>query len=317
MAKIKLAVIYYGSKDQFLINEIQFKDLKNELKDFDLIRYDFNKGEHNKLITDYKKNKIDIVLKNSYGRGNEAHIESLLELNKIPYLGSNSQTTIVGTSKFISKNIFRSYGLPIANDVYVDKEIWKKSKQKIINEIRGKIKYPCMAKDICGTDSRGIYYINKEKELINLLSKNLAKYSGLIIEEFISNAKETTCMVVGNDNPRAYEPVEIVKDNDFLTGEDKDRGLINFNLPPKMSKKLINEIKKASVSAHIALGCKTFSRVDILVKGQKLYILEVDVHPGFKLSSPTLKSAQYAKESPNDLFLKFINFSKQIKLWKK
>ena len=53
------------------------------------------------------------------------------------------------------------------------------------------------------------------------------------------------------------------------------------------------------------LGCNTFSRADILIKNNNIYLLEVDVHPGFRTKSPTFLSAKHQSETPDELFLKF------------
>lgn len=311
-SKIKLAVIFYGDKSQRPVNQQQFEGLKKSLTSFSLRKYNFDKKEQARLIQDYKSGKIDIVLKNAYGRGNEADLEIFLEANNIPFLGSDSKATLSGTSKFLSKKIFRKHGLPIANDIYVNEISWKKSRQKILSFVKNKLYYPCIVKDTAGTDSRGIYLVASEQELIKVLSKIVKKYTGVIIEEFINQAIETTCLVVGNKKAQAYEPAEIIKEKAFLSPSDKDRGAMQIKIPANLSSKLIKYVKKAAVGAHQALNCRTFSRVDILIKNRKLYILEVDVHPGFRLTSPTLMSAGLVSESPDQLFLKFYNLEKNL-----
>jgi len=311
-SKIKLAVIFYGDKSQRRINLEQFNGLKKVLTSFSLCQYNFNKIGQARLMQDYKAGKVDIVLKNAYGRGNEADLETFLEANNIPFLGSGAKATLLGTSKFLSKKIFKKYNLPIADDIYVNQVIWEKSRQKVLSFVKNKLNYPCIIKDTAGTDSRGIYFVINEKELIKILSKIVKKYTGVLIEKFIDQAIETTCFVVGNKKAKAYEPAEIIKENAFLSPSEKDRGGLKIKMPASLSKKIIKAVKNAAIGAHCALNCRTFSRVDILVKDKKLYILEVDVHPGFRLASPTLMSAKLKGESPNQLFLKFYNLVKNL-----
>ncbi|KKR20436.1 MAG: D-alanine-D-alanine ligase [Parcubacteria group bacterium GW2011_GWE2_39_37] len=312
MKKINLAVIFYGDKSQIKINESQFKDLQNNLIDFNLKKYDLNKFEQNTLLRDFKAGIIDIVLKNSYGRGHEALIESFLELNNIPYLGSNSETTFLGTSKFLAKEIFRLHNLPIAEDVFVDKIIWQKNNKIILNSIKQKIHYPCIVKDSSGTDSRGIFVSKSEAELTRILNKNLNHKNSFLVEKYISDPYEVTCMVVGNEKPLAYEPIGVNNNvKGLLTADMKDNNSsIVLEIPTKLPKKIVKEIKTIAQKAHEALGCKTFSRSDILVKNGKLYLLEVDVHPGFRINSATTVSAKFTKQNLNNLFLKFYNLTK-------
>lgn len=78
----------------------------------------------------------------------------------------------------------------------------------------------------------------------------------------------------------------------------------------KLPKTVIEEAKKIAKEAHLALECKTFSRADILFKDGEFYLLEVDVHTGFRASSATSVAAKFSGESLNDLFLKFYNLSR-------
>jgi len=308
--KINLAVIFYGNHGQLPANRRQFSDLKKNLSDFILMKYDFNKGERRKLLDDFKKEKIDVVLKNSYGRDHETDLEEFLELNRIPFFGSGAKATFFGTSKALAKKIFRRANLPVAEDVYVDKIIWNKSKNKIIEKIKEKIGLPCLIKDSAGTDSRGIYILKNINRLKSLLDRAVKKHGGVIVEQYIKNAYEVTCLVVGDKKPVAYEPVGLIKREMIIASRMKDRGIKQTEIPASLSENMIKQVKKLSVSAHRSLDCKTFSRADILVKDKKLYLIEVDVHPGFRSVSPTSRSAAYAGQNLNQLFLKFYKLIK-------
>jgi len=310
--KINLAVIFYGRADQLPINKRQLDYLKNNLSDFNVSGYDFNRGERAKLLADFNQGKIDTVLKNSYGREHEAEIELFLESNRIPYFGSDAKATFIGTSKYLSKQVFREHNLPVAEDVFVDKTIWRKNKEKVIKNIVNRIGFPCLVKDIGGTDSRGIYKINSQAQVEKILDKAVAAHEGVIVEEFINNAYEAVCLAVGNDRPVIFTPLGLNKGRqDFLTSKQKDGfSLVKLDIPAKLPVKIINQIKKLTGAAHRALGCRTFSRADILVAGNELYLLEVDVHTGFSEFSAATVSAKYEGMDINKLFLKFYKLIK-------
>ncbi len=310
--KINLAVIYYGNKKQLVTNNKQFTDLKRLLTNFNLLKYDFNNGEGSQLIDDFKNDKIDIVLKNSFGRGNENHIEKFLEKNKIPFMGSDSKTTLIGTSKLLSKKVFIRNKLPVAKDIFVNDIKWKKSKSKILEKTDKYIHYPCIVKDVGGTDSRGLYFTENKGQCISAINKIINNNHDLIIEEYIKADNEITCMVIGNKKLTAYTPVSVGNcgTDVLLSGNTKDNNLFTMKIPASLPKAIINKVKSVSIKAHKALGCRTFSRADILITNNRLFLLEVDVHPGFRSKSPTLLSAKYQNESPDELFLKFFDLSK-------
>lgn len=300
--KINLAVIFSGVRAQKGANDRQFSDLKRPLRSFRLWMY--GPREFSRLLRDYRAGRVQAVLKNAYGRRNEIDWEIFLEKNRIPFFGSGSQATRQGTDKNLAKIKFRQAGLTVAGSITVDVKKWRLFSKKILLDINNKIKYPCLIKDVTGTDSRGIYFIENKQKLLNILPRVLKKHQ-VIIEEFISPAQEVTCLVVGNHKPRAYEPVEIIKNNNFLSANDKDRGSLKLKIPARLPARTIVKIKQLAVNAHRALNCRTFSRADIIIRGSKAYLIEVDVHPGFRLSSPTLLSAKFNGQSPDDLFLKF------------
>lgn len=312
--KINLAVIFYGRADQLLANNRQYLDLKKNLLSFNVKKYDFNKGERNRLLNDFKNKKINVVLKNSYGRGHESDLESFLELNKIPYFGSNAKSTFIGTSKFLSKQVFCKYNLPVVDDIFVDKIIWHKKRNKIIKKIVDKIGFPCLIKDVGGTDSRGIYKVNGHEQIEKILNKAVAVHLGVIVEKFISNAYEVVCLAAGNRNPKIYTPLGLSnkRGQNIFGPKMKDvKKLIKFDIPAKLPYAVIKKIKKITKLAHQVLSCRTFSRADILVKENKLYILEVDVHTGFSQYSAATASAKYDGQNINELFLKFYKLSKE------
>ena len=118
MFKKTIAFLIYGDLRQLKTNFQQYRDFKDMLFDFNVIKYDF-RTEKRKILNDFKRKKIDFVVKNAYGRGNEVDVEIFLEKYKIPFLGSGSKTTLIGTSKFLSKKIFRDHGVPVIEDVYI------------------------------------------------------------------------------------------------------------------------------------------------------------------------------------------------------
>lgn len=310
--KIKLAIVFYGNTNQTNANLRQFKDLKRNLHNFEVKKYNFNTAGQLKLLTDFKHNKVDVVLKNSYGRGNESHIESFFDTHKIPYLGSDASATFIGTNKFLSKNIFLANNLPTPNYVYINRKLWGNQKL-LLKKINSLIKYPCVIKDAAGTDSRGLKLAKNEDVAKKTIDKFLKTAEGLIVEEYIKKDHEVTCLVSEGLNTHWF-PVEVQVKN-FFGPKAKDSAKTVYknlgHLPLKVQKRVSNLAK----AAHRVLGCKMFSRSDILIKDNKLYLLEVDVHPGFSSASASTAALKFMNKDLNTLFLNY--YSKLKKYGKK
>ncbi len=302
---INMAVVCYGNKDQEAINARQFRYLVSVLKSFHLTYYDFHEpGQQEALLHNYQRGHIDVVLKNAYGRGHEADIEDFLELHGIPYLGSDARATLLGTSKLLSKQVFAHHQLSIAPHVVVDQKTWQKEHEHIAQ----KIGFPCIIKDSVGTDSRGIYYAPTVEMCRTLLGNAMQKHVTVIVEQYIDDAYETTCLVLDDGHVHAYPPLGLVKHGKIFSPDDKDNIAIKFEMPAALPMSMQNNIKDISMRAHQALGCQGFSRADILVKNGELYLLEVDVHPGFSQGSAATAMVHHAGDTLDSVFLKLYHY---------
>ncbi len=302
MKKYNLAIIFYGNFDQYPVNLRQYEDLKKTLTDFEVGYYNFNKKEEKKLLADFSKGKIDIVLKNSYGRGNENYLEKLLEDNHIPYIGSDSKSTLLGTSKHASKELFKKQDIPVLPDIYLTKESWKNNFDGLTQDART-LGFPLIVKASGGTDSRGIALASDEKKLREAIDTVLLSFDDLIVEKYLEDPYEVTCLVIDIDQPKALEPIGIIN-HGFVPAETKDQGTLNIELPANLSSEMTAKVQKLAIQTHQALNCQSFSRTDILIEDEQPFVLEVDIHPGFRLASPTTKCLKLAGLSLNNFFLK-------------
>ena len=302
--KIQLAFIETGNKDQTEVNQEHFNDLQQALTSFELEKYNFNEGEQDKLLSDYQAGKVDVVLKNCHGRRDEIRIEEWLENNKIPFFGASSKATALATNKKLAKDLYRQHDLPLAKDVLVDKSVWEADRDEILDSIENKIGFPCIAKDVVGADSRGLYVVGDQAELNKLFNRVLSDRTSFLVEELIQEAYELTCLVIDNSKPYAFEPVRIATPAEGpFTAEAKDKIIYDPKIPSGLAPAVVDNIKQVSVSAHQALGCRDFSRADLMVKDEQIYLLEVDVHAGFRVMSPTTLSIKYEEKSLDEVFL--------------
>ena len=292
--QVGLAVIFYGNAGQLTTNEEQFRDLTRLLPSFRLLKYDFHKkDERERLFIDFQSGNIDIALKNAYGRGHEADIEAVLDAYQIPYFGSGSESTLIGTAKHLAKERFRRENLPVAQDVEVSKGLYDSNSEESLAAIKQQVGFPCIVKDSTGTDSRGITIVYGESELQRALSETMKTAEMVIVEHYIEQATEVTCLVIDIDRPVAIEPIQMSSGQSIITAAMKDAGTLSPIIPAALSSALIDRVKEVAMAAHRALDCQSFSRADILVKGDELYLLEVDVHPGFRAKSPTIAALAY------------------------
>jgi len=238
-------------------------------------------GQH--FATHQQKTKIDVIFPVLHGPyGEDGTIQGLFELANIPYVGAGVLGSSVGMDKVIQKQILRQKGLPVVDWVCFLKKDWLSNKQGIIKEIKNKIGFPLFVKPANMGSSIGITKVHHQKELAPAINLALNYDRKVLVEKAIEPNRDIEVSVLGNDNPKASVPGEIVSSNEFYDYDAKYvDGKSKAVIPAPLSKQLTQKIRQLAVEAFKALDCAGMARVDFLLKGNKVWINELNTIPGF------------------------------------
>ena len=242
------------------------------------------------LIKNIKKFKPNIIFNALHGRfGEDGYIQSILESLKIKYTHSGVLSSSIAMDKIISKEIFIKNKIltPKYFKFIFDSNILKKN--KIINKIKLKFKFPVIIKPINEGSSVDVF-ICSEKNLINNLKK-LKKYKEILIEEYIGG-REIQVAILGKKKLGAIELKPKRKFYDYKAKYSlsaKTEHLIPINL----SSKNMNKVLDISLKAHNCLGCRGVTRSDFKFYNNKFYLLEVNTQPGMTKLSLVPEIAAY------------------------
>ncbi|OGY45873.1 MAG: D-alanine--D-alanine ligase A [Candidatus Buchananbacteria bacterium RIFCSPHIGHO2_01_FULL_39_8] len=228
---------------------------------------------------------IDVVFPVLHGPyGEDGTIQGMLELANIAYVGAGVLGSALGMDKVVQKQVFKQIGLPIVNYIWFLAKTWQRNQQPIVREIEKKLKYPVFSKPANLGSSVGIGKCHNRKELISGIN-DAARYDRkIIIEQGIENIFEIEVSVLGNDNPKASVPGEIIASNEFYDYDAKYiDGKSQAIIPAHLPQKVIKEIQDIATSAFRGLDLAGMARVDFfVVKGSyKVYLNEVNTIPGF------------------------------------
>ncbi len=227
---------------------------------------------------------VDVVFPVLHGPfGEDGTVQGLLEMAGVPYVGAGVLASAAGMDKVIMKALFLQQGLPIVEQLVLRRREWEADPEGVMDRIEASIGYPCFTKPANLGSSVGISKATDRAGLAGAL-REAARYDRKLVVEQGIDAREIECSVLGNDDPVASVPGEIVPCHEFYDYRAKyvDEGsqlLIPAPVPPETAE----EIRRIAVAAFKAVDCSGMARVDLfLEKGSgKVYLNEINTIPGF------------------------------------
>ena len=231
--------------------------------------------------------QIDVVFPVLHGTdGEDGSIQGLFKSMNLPVVGSGVLGSAISMDKIISKKILKEGGIPVAPYT----EFSKSQKDDIsFDKITIEVGLPFMIKSAALGSSVGISMVKTENDLMYALNDSFQYGDKIIVEKFIKG-RELECAIIGNQDPKASMPGEIVmiKDYDFYTYEAKylDEAAIRIMLPAEVDQAITEEIRRISIEAYKALRCEDYARVDLfLTEEGEIVINEINTIPGFTNAS--------------------------------
>lgn len=228
--------------------------------------------------------KLDVLFPVVHGTyGEDGTLQGLLEMADIPYVGCGVLASALGMDKTAAKRVFRDAGLPIGGFREILRKDIKASPETVIAEIETEFTYPCFIKPVNSGSSVGVSKAHNPKELVEALHLAARFDRKVLVEEFI-DGRELEVSVLGNDEPIASVPGEVVPCNEFYDYQAKyvdDRS--KLHIPAHLSPEQTVEIRALAVRAFKALDCAGMARVDFFVEKTtgKILLNEVNTIPGF------------------------------------
>jgi len=247
-----------------------------------LMRLDEDK--QGRALTAVQVSQLDVVFPILHGPyGEDGTVQGLLELADLPYVGAGVTASAVGMDKALFKDIMRAHGLPVAPGLVIKRRAWERHPAETVARIEAEIGYDCFVKPANLGSSVGISKVHSHAELQAALDE-AARYDRKLLVEVAIDAREIEISVLGNDEPIASVPGEIIPCNEFYDYaakylDGKSELLIPAPIPPETTEL----VRKLALEAYLAIDCAGMARADFLLdrKTGQVYINEVNTIPGF------------------------------------
>lgn len=239
---------------------------------------------------------IDVMLPLLHGTfGEDGTIQGLFEMAGLPYVGAGVMASSVGMDKVAMKTMFAHAGLPQVGYRYFIRYEWKQNREQCLLSVE-ELGYPCFVKPANLGSSVGVSKARNREELVTAIEEALRYDRKVIIEEFV-DAREIEVSVLGNDDPQASVPGEIVSSNEFYDYKAKYLdGKSAMVIPAEISPEVTEAVRMMAVQAFRSIDGSGLCRADFFLRRSDgaLFINEVNTLPGF---TPFSMYPQMWKES--------------------
>jgi D-alanine-D-alanine ligase len=228
--------------------------------------------------------RLDVVFPVLHGTfGEDGTIQGMLDLAGLPYVGAGVLGSAIGMDKDVSKKLFQAAGIPVVPWVAVHRPDWKKDPAAVKARIEQEFPYPVFVKPATLGSSVGMTKVHHAGELGAAL--DLACEFGMkILVEKAVQAREIEVSVLGNHEPKASVPGEIIPHREFYdyTAKYLEDGT-QLVIPAVLKPAQVRKLQTLSVKAFRAVELSGMARVDFFLekKGNKLLLNEVNTIPGF------------------------------------
>lgn len=234
--------------------------------------------------------------------GEDGALQAELETRGIRYSGSGAAASRLAMDKVESKRCFEQCGVPTPPYELVTRTG--------LEGLASRMKPPVVVKPVCSGSSVDTSIARTTSEMEKAASAVVEKYGNALVEKYIAGP-ELTVSILGDE---ALPVCEIRTEREFYDYEakymdDDTRYLFDLDLPSD----LLERVQRLSLSAHRALGCRVFSRVDCMVDAESMepYFLEVNTIPGFTSHSLLPKAAARIGQTFDRLCQRIVELSLQ------
>ena len=225
--------------------------------------------------------EVDVVFPVLHGPfGEDGTVQGLLELAGVPYVGAGVLGSALAMDKDVFKAVMRDRGIPVTRNITLR---------------RGQVPenpfgYPVFVKPARLGSSVGITKVGAEDELAQAVELAFEHDEKVLVDEFVDGV-EVECGVLGNDEPLASLPGEIISHGfsgvDWYDYSAKyDEGGMDLIVPPRLPDETVTRVQELSVRAFVAGECEGMARVDFFVRPEGEVVLnELNTIPGFTATS--------------------------------
>lgn len=228
--------------------------------------------------------EVDVIFPVLHGTfGEDGTLQGLFEMAEMPYVGAGVLASSVGMDKVLFKDVMKSWNVPVVDYVLLTGQEISEDFDAMLEKAERVAPYPLFTKPVNQGSSVGVSKCKNRSDLIEGLL-DAAQYDRRVMVEKGMEAREIEVSVLGNENPQASIPGEVVPGDEFYSYRAKYiDDTSELLIPAPLDEALSEEIRSIAINAFKAIDGAGMARVDFLLDkvDGKPYVNELNTIPGF------------------------------------
>jgi D-alanine-D-alanine ligase len=224
---------------------------------------------------------VDVVFPVLHGPfGEDGTVQGLLKLANVPFVGAGVLGSAIGMDKDVMKRLLRDAGIAVAKFLVFGRS---SSDEIVFNRMKRLLGLPLFVKPANLGSSVGISRVTSRDQFARAIKEAFRYDSKILLEEHI-RGREIECSVLGNENPVASLPGEIITRHDFYSYDAKyiDEKGARLIIPAKLPARITRKVREIAIDSFKVLCCEGMARVDFFLTRQgKIIVNEINTIPGF------------------------------------
>ena len=248
--------------------------------------------------------------------GEDGTIQGLFELADVAYVGAGVVGSSVGMDKGVFKDVMVANQVPVVDMMVILRAEIENDMPAVIEKAEKISEYPLFTKPANLGSSVGVTKCSNRSDLQEGLMEAASFDRRVLVQKGITNAREIEVSVLGNDDPVASVPGEVLPSREYYSYESKYiDGTSGLEIPAKLPDDVVEKLCDYAVRAYKAIDCAGMARVDFFVEKDthKIYLNELNTIPGFTKISMYPKLWEASGLAYNKLVDRLIELAMQRK----
>src|SRR5215213_9364104 len=216
--------------------------------------------------------------------GEDGTLQGLFELADVAYVGAGVVGSSVGMDKGVFKDVMIANQIPVVDMMVVLRAEIEADMSAVIERAEKMSDYPLFTKPANLGSSVGVTRCSNRSDLQEGLMESASFDRRILVQKGIRNVREIEVSALGNDDPAASVPGEVLPSREFYSYESKYiDGTSGLDIPAKLPTDVAEKICEYAVRAYKAVDCAGMARVDFFVERDtnKIHLNELNTIPGF------------------------------------